>query len=388
MPSKPEDPLRPLESMFEPDERQSERLEDLHVGLSSLALHDDVPLDIQQGFETAKNVRLYTYCVYRFHQVAEMVAYQSLERALRHRWNSEVSRLASIDDNDYQWPGLAHLLTHAGSRGWIRNEGFSSRAWRARNSLTGERAVAGIQAMIATGTDERLLQEPTQVEIEELTEQIDVVKLLVEHLPSFRNELGHGSARLSPTSDLVLQDVCDAINMVFDGTPSLPVAADTTQKLPRIHGRFKNYIANLEAQRVELLGMPPVTRDLLPRRMPVRGVYLFSESGRHLYVGRSNSLRERVCCHCRASSRHNVASFAYRLAIEKCAVGKATYRKGQGRAEMAGREDVAAEFIAAKARVRGMQVRFVEESDPLRQMLLEVYIALVHATPYNDFDNH
>jgi hypothetical protein len=46
------------------------------------------------------------------------------------------------------------------------------------------------------------------------------------------------------------------------------------------------------------------------------------------------------------------------------------------------------EFKAAKVRIRAMQVRFVEESDPIRQMLLEVYVAVVHGTPYNDFDNH
>jgi hypothetical protein len=35
-----------------------------------------------------------------------------------------------------------------------------------------------------------------------------------------------------------------------------------------------------------------------------------------------------------------------------------------------------------------MDLRFVEESDPVRQTLLEVYVAVVLATPYNDFDNH
>ena len=35
-----------------------------------------------------------------------------------------------------------------------------------------------------------------------------------------------------------------------------------------------------------------------------------------------------------------------------------------------------------------MKIRFVEETDPVRQALLEIYVATVLETPYNDFDNH
>ena len=35
-----------------------------------------------------------------------------------------------------------------------------------------------------------------------------------------------------------------------------------------------------------------------------------------------------------------------------------------------------------------MQVRYVEEIDPLRQALLEIYVAVVLKTPYNDFNTH
>jgi hypothetical protein len=35
-----------------------------------------------------------------------------------------------------------------------------------------------------------------------------------------------------------------------------------------------------------------------------------------------------------------------------------------------------------------MEVRFVEEADPLRQALLEVYAAVALQTPHNDFGDH
>jgi hypothetical protein len=35
-----------------------------------------------------------------------------------------------------------------------------------------------------------------------------------------------------------------------------------------------------------------------------------------------------------------------------------------------------------------MDIRFVEENDPLRQALLEIYAAVALCTPYNDFETH
>jgi len=35
-----------------------------------------------------------------------------------------------------------------------------------------------------------------------------------------------------------------------------------------------------------------------------------------------------------------------------------------------------------------MTIRVVEEADPLRQALLEMYVAIALDAKYNDFDNH
>lgn len=45
-------------------------------------------------------------------------------------------------------------------------------------------------------------------------------------------------------------------------------------------------------------------------------------------------------------------------------------------------------FRSAKARIRAMDYRFVEETDQTRQALLEIYCAVVLGTPYNDFNTH
>jgi hypothetical protein len=45
-------------------------------------------------------------------------------------------------------------------------------------------------------------------------------------------------------------------------------------------------------------------------------------------------------------------------------------------------------FTEAKAQLGTLDIRFIEENDPVCQALLEIYIATVLRTPYNDFDNH
>jgi len=47
-----------------------------------------------------------------------------------------------------------------------------------------------------------------------------------------------------------------------------------------------------------------------------------------------------------------------------------------------------AAFQQAKARIAQMDVRYVEEADPIRQCLFEIYVAVTLGTPHNDFDNH
>ncbi len=84
-----------------------------------------------------------------------------------------------------------------------------------------------------------------------------------------------------------------------------------------------------------------------------------------------------------------MAAFAFRLAREATGNIKATYKKGKGsRAELMKNRKFAAAFRAAKERIGKMDVRFVEEADPVRQTLLEVYVAVALRARYNDFDTH
>lgn len=154
--------------------------------------------------------------------------------------------------------------------------------------------------------------------------------------------------------------------------------------------RFIAHVESLRPSFQRLIAMTPVTYSTLPRQMPKRGIYLFSENERHLYIGRSNHIRKRLGRHCRPSAHANMASFAFQLAREATNRRVASYQRGSGgtRKELMADPVFAKAFAGAKTGIRTLQIRFVEEADPTRQALLEIYAAVVLGTPYNDFDTH
>jgi len=151
---------------------------------------------------------------------------------------------------------------------------------------------------------------------------------------------------------------------------------------------FKSLVESLHESFQELIQMKPVTTASLPRNAPKMCVYLFSEGDRHLYAGRTNSFKQRMGGHSRPSSGHNSAVFAFKLAREKTGNVEATYAKEGSRTALENNPVFAGAFTEAKARVRSMDLRFIEEQDQLRQALLEIYVSAVLKTPYNDFETH
>ncbi len=153
--------------------------------------------------------------------------------------------------------------------------------------------------------------------------------------------------------------------------------------------KFISHVEALKPQLMCLLAMQPITPDTLPAKMFRKGVYVLSEGDNDLYVGRSNDIKKRIGRHSRPGATHRMAALAFRLAREATGNLKATYKKGEGsRAALMEDDNFVAAFNAAKARIRKMSLRFVEENDPVRQALLEIYVAVVLNTPHNDFDNH
>ncbi len=152
--------------------------------------------------------------------------------------------------------------------------------------------------------------------------------------------------------------------------------------------RFRDFVEPLERKFQELISMSPVTYHTLPSQLPKRGIYIFSDGDDNLYVERSNRLRERLRGHCIPSATHYTATFAFRIAREKTGILKATYKKEGSRPQLVADKAFNLAFMEAIKKVANMNIRYIEVNDPISQALLEIYIATVLRTPYNDFDNH
>ncbi|MDO9543309.1 MAG: GIY-YIG nuclease family protein [Kiritimatiellia bacterium] len=154
--------------------------------------------------------------------------------------------------------------------------------------------------------------------------------------------------------------------------------------------RFREMIAEVERRYDALVNASPfkcVKAPISLARKP--GIYLFSESGKPLYIGRTDDLRKRLANHRHRS--HNTATFAFLLARHETGkrAAAASYQASGSRADLFKNDPTfSVAFNRAIERIAEMDVRVVEESDPVRQALLEIYAAFVTGAKYNDFENH
>ncbi len=155
-----------------------------------------------------------------------------------------------------------------------------------------------------------------------------------------------------------------------------------------LHPAFIHVVESLQPSFERLIAQQSRKPISIPAGLPSAGVYLFTECERHLYVGRSNNLRRRMQRHGSPGATHKQAAFAFRLARESTGYLKATYKTEGSRDQLVQDPLFAAAFIAAKQRIRNMDLRFVVEANPLQQAVLEMYVSVALSTPYNDFDNH
>jgi hypothetical protein len=219
-----QDPLRALSDVFRITGGNScfnTSLEQDHQLLSEITLDENVPIAVRQLFETAKNLSLYSWFVYRFHQVSEMVAFAAMEMALRERYlkeNPPVEESASESTEKTKKksrnPSLGRLLQHARNENWIRNDRFSfSRDWAYRNAQEKK-----MKETIASGILDTVISapvaEPTEKEIEQEMEKLDIVDTLVTYAPQVRNDLAHGSTSLGRGSINGLLKAAEVINQI------------------------------------------------------------------------------------------------------------------------------------------------------------------------------
>ena len=141
-----------------------------------------------------------------------------------------------------------------------------------------------------------------------------------------------------------------------------------------MHPKFARLTESLIPLCEALHAMPSVNN--ISAKEKIKGVYLFNVDNKHLYVGRSNDIGRRRKQHFQPGSRFREAPFAFSLARESTGILRA-YNGKYVRDKLLLIETFMTAFSDAKLRVSAMAFRFVEEGDPVRQMLLEAYCAVV-----------
>lgn len=184
--------------------------------IAKFQLVDAVPHDVRVHFETAKNLYLYAWFVYRFFPVAEKHALASLEFALR-------LRLAPLFPTEFgseakHAGGLLRLLKRARRKQLISNGGLrATRRWAlhiARERVSNE----AMRKLIDTGA-EYVEYEAWDVEPEPGDFSSDPLGMFLEALPGIRNDYAHGSATLHSSVLGTYEIVCDLINEMHRERP-------------------------------------------------------------------------------------------------------------------------------------------------------------------------
>ena len=151
--------------------------------------------------------------------------------------------------------------------------------------------------------------------------------------------------------------------------------------------KFEKFLIGIHSKFKELLAMNPVTMEIPISNSPESGVYLFSENGVHLYIGRSKrKLNKRLRGHIRKSSKDS--PLAFKMAREATGNTDIYYSGDSIRAKLLADPNFSTAYQNAKDRIEKMEIRWVHEPDPIKQALLEMYVAVILDTPYNDFDTH
>lgn len=204
------DPRSAVMTITEGGKRRVFGIEDRIATISAYQLGDAVPEDVRIHFDTAKNLYVYAWFVYRFHMVAEHHALASLELALRLR----LTEVGLVNRNEEPQPALKKLLKRALSNGLLRNDQLAARDRWALSMARGQFRNEMFQKAIADGLSE-WSTEDSHVEANFDDLNFDWVARVSERLLLQRNMHAHGTSNLMQTVLQTFDEVTEFINQLF-----------------------------------------------------------------------------------------------------------------------------------------------------------------------------
>lgn len=190
-------------------------IEDQYACISNFKLSSAVPECITTHFETAKNLYLYAWHVYRFYQVAEQHAFATLEYALRLRLPEYVDRFKN--EKRGREPTLSLLLKHAKEAEILKNHLFPSRKlWAtkmAKDRFISELRLQKFTEGIYEFEYDDSLVSPTNEDM-----NYDWISGFIKSMPKIRNSLAHGTSMLHPMVIHTFDVVSSIINQLYPET--------------------------------------------------------------------------------------------------------------------------------------------------------------------------
>jgi hypothetical protein len=213
----PADTLRSPEKIGLPDSRMGsgayalDRLYGHHQAMSTLLLGTAVPEGVRVHFETAKNLFLYSWCVYRFYMVAEQYVLTTLEFALR----SKFIAVGVVKVEDEHIPGFKHMLRVAQDKGLVSDARFTPREEAASKRAHHRHSMEMIKKMEELGLNE-MTYDPSAIKPTEEDLAINWLEMIARSLPDTRNMHAHGTSNLYPTVLMTFVVVHNIIQQLFE----------------------------------------------------------------------------------------------------------------------------------------------------------------------------
>lgn len=184
-----------------------------HEAITDVTIHNGVPRNIWTQFETARNLYLYAWFVYRFYPVAEHQAYACLELALRERYKAEVTAISKAKAKKIL-QGMKSLLEYAVQQGHIRNEGFS--VWRRRTvQRAKQRTRDDLWARTLQEGRTEMTYDEDAFEIIDVDRNHDYLEIILDTIPKLRNDYAHGSNTLHSQVLYSIVLVSEIINQIY-----------------------------------------------------------------------------------------------------------------------------------------------------------------------------
>jgi hypothetical protein len=193
-------------------------IDDQYQAVACFTLNSTVPSNIATHFETAKNLFLYAWFVYRFYPVAEQHVVASLEFALRERLHEFVASEKEKRPKAIE-PGLKKLLGHAIKEGIVRNENILARERLAKMLAKERYSFQKSQEARSAGVDS-WIEDDSEIVVTQEDKDYDWLGDFYEIIPRIRNSYAHGSWHLYPAPvHHTFEMVSEIINQLFPVEP-------------------------------------------------------------------------------------------------------------------------------------------------------------------------